>query len=86
MRSGVYKDIERRASAKASNLDLDRQLQNIEMLNQQIKLEESLTQFKKWITYYIFPNNYLYNYNFNFNKIESYSFFLIKLAKIKKVL
>ncbi len=43
MRSGVYKDLERRSN-KITPIDLDRQLHNIQMLNQQAKLEENLTK------------------------------------------
>jgi hypothetical protein len=48
MRGGVYKDLERRSAKQQqqhqqnTSVDLDRQLHNIQMLNQQAKLEDSL--------------------------------------------
>lgn len=46
MRAGVYKDIERR-SKKASTEAEDKKLHNIQMLNEQAKLHDTLTDKTK---------------------------------------
>lgn len=47
MRAGVYKDIERQKSKKASTEAEDKKLHNIQMLNEQAKLHDILTDKSK---------------------------------------
>jgi hypothetical protein len=48
MRTGVYKDIERRQSALGENIESEqRKLHNLHMLNEQAKLTQSLTENSK---------------------------------------
>lgn len=48
MRTGVYKDIERRQLALGENVESEqRKLHNLHMLNEQVKLTEALTENSK---------------------------------------